>query len=134
MKHYIIATTAALFLIAGTPAFGQDAATPAPQETVGVAKIDPSTVATGWRASKIIGTTVVNENNETIGAVDDLILTADEKVPFAILSVGGFLGIGTKLVAVPYSSLDTTQKGKTILPGATKDSLSAEPAFKYAES
>jgi len=105
---------------------------PAPQETVGVAKVDPTTVATGWRATKIIGTTVVNENNDTIGKVDDLILTADQRVPFAILSVGGFLGLGSKLVAVPYLSLDTSQANKTILPGATKESLTAAPEFKYA--
>lgn len=132
MKLYIL-TAAAFFIATGVPAFGQDATTPAPQETVGVATIDPATVATGWRASKIIGTTVVNENDEAIGQVDDLILTADERVPYAILSVGGFIGIGTKLVAVPYSTLDTTQKGKTVLPGATKDSLTAEPEFTYAK-
>jgi len=118
-------------LLAG-PAVAQDTQ-PAPQETVGVVKVDPTTVATGWRASKIIGSTVENENGETIGTVDDLILTADQQVPFAILSVGGFLGIGSKLVAVSYYDLDTTQKGKTILKGASKDMLNSAAEFQYAE-
>ena len=48
----------------------------------------------------MVGGTVVNE---TVGTIDDLILTPNEKVPFAVLSVGGFLGMGTKYVVVPYS-------------------------------
>ncbi len=132
MRSTAAIAIAGLFLFIQS-AEAQTADKPAPQETVGVAKVDPSTVATGWRASKIIGSTVVNENNEKVGTVDDLILTADERVPYAILSVGGFLGIGSKLVAVPYLSLDTSQASKTILPGATKESLTAAPEFKYAQ-
>lgn len=126
---------AALVVLAAltAPAMAQDAAQPAPQETVGVTKVDPASIATGWRASKIIGSNVENEHGDTIGAVDDLILTADQQVPYAIVSVGGFLGIGSKLVAVPYVELDTTQKGKTVLRGATKESLTAAQEFKYAE-
>jgi hypothetical protein len=52
--------------------------------------------------------------------------------PFAVLSVGGFLGMGTKYVVVPYTSLQVRDK-KMVLPGATKDSLKALPEFKYAE-
>lgn len=125
-------TALAIFAALTVPALAQDSK-PAPQETVGVATLDPATIATGWRASKIIGSTVENENGDTIGSVDDLILTADQQVPYAVLSVGGFLGIGAKLVAVPYMDLDTTQKGKTILRAATKESLTAAPEFKYAE-
>ncbi|ODT14506.1 MAG: hypothetical protein ABS35_34550 [Kaistia sp. SCN 65-12] len=131
MNKTLSACAVLAVLLAG-PALAQDAQ-PAPQETVGVVKVDPATIATGWRASKIIGSTVENEHGETIGTVDDLILTADRQVPFAILSVGGFLGIGSKLVAVSYFDLDTTQKGKTILKGATKDMLNAAAEFRYAE-
>jgi hypothetical protein len=130
MNKQLIALT--VFAALTGPVLAQDAK-PAPQETVGVAKVDPATISTGWRASKIIGSTVENENGDTIGSVDDLILTADQQVPFAVLSVGGFLGIGSKLVAVSYLDLDTTQKGKTILKGATKESLTSAPEFKYAE-
>ena len=49
-----------------------------------------------------------------------------------MLSVGGFLGMGTKYVVVPYSSLQVRDK-KMMLPGATKDSLKALPEFKYAD-
>jgi hypothetical protein len=100
-------------------------------QTVSLMRVDPASVATGYRTSKVVGATVKNEANETVGTIDDLIVTPNEKVPFAVLSVGGFLGMGTKLVLVPYSSLQTANK-QFVLPGATKESLKALPEFKYA--
>ena len=100
-------------------------------QTVGIMKVDPQTVATGYRTSKVVGATVVNEANETVGAIDDLIVTPTEKVPFAVLSVGGFLGMGTKYVVVPFNTLQMKDK-KIVLPGATKDALKALPEFKYS--
>ena len=107
------------------PAFSQGA-----PQTVTLMKVDPTTLATGYRTSKVVGSTVVNEANETVGTIDDLIVTPNEKVPFAVLSVGGFLGMGTKYVVVPFSALQVKDK-KMVLPGATKDSLKALPDFKY---
>jgi sporulation protein YlmC with PRC-barrel domain len=102
----------------------------APQ-TAGIARIDPLTVATGFRASKVIGASVMNDTGQSVGTIDDLIITPTEQVPFAVLSVGGFLGIGTKYIVVPYSSLHVRDQ-HMVLPGATKDSLKALPEFKYA--
>ena len=81
--------------------------------------------------SKIIGSDVVNSNKDTIGKIDDLIVSSDHKL-IAVISVGGFLGIGTKLVAVRYDDLQpTSNNAGFILPGATKDSLKALPEFSY---
>ena len=107
------------------PAFSQGA-----PQTIGLMKVDPASLATGYRTSKVVGSTVVNEANETVGTIDDLIVTPTEEVPFAILSVGGFLGMGTKYVVVPFSSIQVKDK-QMVLPGATKDSLKALPEFKY---
>ena len=93
-------------------------------------KIDPASVATGYRTSRMVGSTVVNEADETVGTIDDLIVTPTEKVPFAVLSVGGFLGMGTKYVVVPFISLQV-QDNKMVLPGASKDSLKELPEFEY---
>ena len=101
----------------------------APQ-TVSLMKVDPQSVATGYRSSKIVGSAVVNEANESVGTIDDLIVTPNEKVPYAVLSVGGFLGMGTKYVVLPFSSLQIKDR-QIILPGATKDTLKALPEFKY---
>jgi sporulation protein YlmC with PRC-barrel domain len=116
----------AIMALLAAQAFAQGA-----PQTAGLMKVDPATVATGYRVSKVVGSAVVNEANETVGTVDDLIVTPNEVVPFAVLSVGGFLGIGTKYVVVPYSALKIQDK-KMVLPGATKDSLKALPEFKYA--
>nr|WP_294515982.1 PRC-barrel domain-containing protein [uncultured Rhodopila sp.] len=107
------------------PAWSQGA-----PQTITLLKIDPMSLATGYRTSKVVGSTVVNEANQTIGTIDDLIVTPSEKVPFAVLSVGGFLGIGTKYVVVPFSLLHVKDK-QMELPGATKESLKALPDFKY---
>ena len=102
----------------------------APQ-TVQLTKLDVVKVATGYRASKVIGETVVNDANDTVGKVDDIIIGQDGKAPFVVLSVGGFLGMGNKLVVLPYEQL-RTNGNKVVLPGASKDALKALPEFKYA--
>ena len=61
------------------------------QQTVPIAKVDVQTVAAGYRASKVIGSSVLNEAGETIGKIDDLLVTRDGKEPYAVLSIGGFL-------------------------------------------
>jgi hypothetical protein len=48
-------------------------------------KVDPQTLATGYRTSKVVSSNVVNEANETVGTINDLIVTPGEKVPFAVL-------------------------------------------------
>ena len=101
----------------------------APQ-TVTLMKVDPSTLATGYRSSKIVGSSVINDGNETVGSIDDLIITPTGQAPYVILSVGGFLGIGTKYVALPFTALKIVDK-KLTLPGGTKDALTALPDFRY---
>ncbi|MBP2305227.1 PRC-barrel domain containing protein [Azospirillum melinis] len=104
---------------------------PALSQAVALVVVDVKAVAAGYRASKLTGTSVVNEKNEKIGSVDDIIIGRD-KVLFAVLEVGGFLGIGAHLVAVPFSDLQLDETGKKItLPGASKDELKKLPEFKY---
>lgn len=99
-------------------------------QTVTLMKVDPASLASGYRASKVVGSTVVNDANETVGTIDDLIVTPTDKVPFAVLSVGGFLGMGSKYVVVPFNSIQVQDK-KMVLAGATKESLKALPEFQY---
>ena len=80
--------------------FGPAAAQVAPQ-TVELAKVNVQKLAAGYRASKVIGSSVANNDNETIGKIDDLLVSSDGKDPYAVLSIGGFLGMGSRLVAVP---------------------------------
>jgi hypothetical protein len=101
-------------------------------QSVEIAKVDLQTVAAGYRASKVIGSSVVNDGNETIGKIDDLLVTRDGKEPYAVLSIGGFLGLGTHMVVVRYDSLKFADK-KIVLPGGSKDGLKMLPAFEYSK-
>ena len=107
-------------------------ATPATSQTVTV--VDVVQVAQGYRASKLIGTKVKNSANEEIGKLDDLIID-QQKILYAILEVGGFLGLGGYLVAVPYENLQIADGGKTITltQGGSKEELQKAQEFKYGE-
>ena len=100
-------------------------------QTLATMKVYPTTLATGYRTSKVVGSIVVNEINEVVGKIDDLIITTGETVPYAILSVGGFLGVGTKYVVVPANTLEVNGKNM-LLRGASKDSLKALPPYTYS--
>lgn len=128
-KEFLLAVglIAAGPMAVSTTAYAQD-----PPQTVVQYKVDIANVAVGYRSSKLVGSTVVNDAGDKIGAIDDLIVTRSDRVMYAILSVGGFLGMGDKLVAVPFTALKFNTDN-TVLSGATKDSLKALPKFVYAK-
>ena len=103
----------------------------APQSVTEV-RVDVAKVEAGYRASKIIGATVYNGKKEKIGTVDDLILGPPDWAPYAVLSVGGLLGVGNHLVTVPLSKMQVAGDQFQV-PDATKDTLRALPEFKYAK-
>ena len=106
-------------------------ARPAISQAVRLVTVDVNTVAQGYRVSKLTGSGVTNEKNEKIGTIDDFIIARNRSL-FAVLQVGGFLGIGGHLVAVPYDSLVIDDEGSKIqLPGASKDELKKLTEFKY---
>jgi hypothetical protein len=102
--------------------------------TIGVSQEETKLVANGWSAKKsILGKAVYNDNKQKIGTVDDLIISPDRSVSYAIIGVGGFLGIAKHDVAIPMKNLKEEQ-GRLILPGATKEALKALPEFQYAKA
>jgi hypothetical protein len=128
MKRVMVLASAAM--IGAALLSGNAGAQGAPQ-TIDLVKVDVQKLAAGYRASKVIGSNVVNNANETIGEISDLLVSADGKQPYAVLSVGGFLSMGTRLVVVPYDTLRFVDK-KVMLPGGTKEGLKMLPEFKYA--
>jgi len=124
-RRHCLSHLAAAAAITGLPTIAVAQGTP---QTMSVVKVDIVQVANGYRATKFIGQTVVNDDGDTIGKVDDLIIT--NKTPFVVLSVGGFLGVGTRLVALPYDTFKVTDK-KLMLRDATRDTLKAMPEFRY---
>jgi len=130
MKKAMTIASAAMISVA---LFSGGAGAQGTPQTVELVKVDVQKLAAGYRASKVIGSSVVNDANETIGKIDDLLVSLDGKQPYAVLSVGGFLGMGTRLVVVPYDTLKFAGD-KVTLPGGTKEGLKMLPEFKYATS
>jgi PRC-barrel domain len=129
MKKTVLLSSAAMI---GVAFFSAHLYAQGVQQPVAIAKVDVQTVEGGYRASKVIGDSVLNDADQTIGKIDDLLVTRDGKEPYAVLSIGGFLGMGAKLVVVPYDSLKFVDK-KIVLPGGSKDGLNMLPAFDYAK-
>jgi hypothetical protein len=93
------------------------------------------------RASKLIGASVRNDANESIGSINELILAKDGRVAAVVVGVGGFLGIGEREVALDFKSLkferDTSATARAdsvvVRVNATKDALKAAPAWTWDE-
>lgn len=90
----------------------------------------------GMRASKIVGSSVYNDHDEKIGSVDDLVIGNDKSLN-AVISVGGFLGLGSKMVEVPFNKLEFgntkgSSDNRVVMPGMNKDALNAMPDYHYA--
>lgn len=101
--------------------------------TIGIPADELVLVAKGWSAkNQIMGKDVYNEKSEKVGAVEDLIITPDKAVSYAIIGTGGFLGMDKHDVAIPVNHFNLVE-GKITLPGATKDAVKALPAFQYAK-
>jgi hypothetical protein len=128
MNKAMILVSAAMIGVAGLSGGVHAQGTP---QTVELVKLDVHKLAAGYRASKVIGSTVVNDAQENIGEISDLLVSPDGRQPYAVLSIGGFLGVGTHLVVVPYTSLTFADK-KVMLPGGTKEGLKMLPEFHYA--
>lgn len=82
---------------------------------------------------RLIGAKVRGADGKIVGDIEDLIVDGDHKVVGVIMGVGGVLGMGEKKVGVVTSALDiekTDGKMNVTLPGATKETLAAAPAYK----
>lgn len=103
---------------------------------LGVTVAELKAVAVGMSAkSHILGKGVYNDAKESIGTIEDIVITPAQMVSFAIIGVGGFLGLGEHLVAIPMTQLKfRSAEGSFLLPGATKDAVKKLPPFVYAPS
>ena len=99
---------------------------------VAVSVAEMRDITLGWSAKRqILGQAVYNDSNERVGSVDDIIVSGDKAVSYAIVNAGGFLAVAKHDVAVPVSAFKLTDD-KLVLPGATREALKAAPRFEYA--
>lgn len=96
-------------------------------------ELEPANVAevrNGYRAGWLVGHDVFNDRSEMIGTITELVLSQDYAL-FAVVEVGGFLGLDAHLVAVPIRAIVIDKpKGSVVLPGATRKALQSFPAFR----
>jgi hypothetical protein len=86
-----------------------------------------------WRGSKLIGTEVKDAAGKSIGKIEDIIVEPGGRIPMAVLSFGGFLGMGEKLYAVPWSAMRIEQDDRhnvvVMLDNVKKETLENAPSF-----
>jgi hypothetical protein len=98
----------------------------------GVTAGETQTIVTGWSLKKnLLDKEVYNDKKESLGAIEDIIVTPKDSMPFAILGVGGFLGVNERRIAIHLQDLQV-RDDRFELPGATKDALKAMPPFVYS--
>lgn len=149
MKRILLATTALVALssaafAAETRPAANGTGTPAPMATPAQPGMQgssepmklmlPQTAAGEFLATKVLGQTIYTsdaKDAESIGKIDDLTITADGSVSQAIVGVGGFLGLGTKEVAVPLDQIHWSTKDGNLYAvlSTSKEQLEAAPAI-----
>ena len=128
-KSGITAVLAAMLTVSAPMAFAQTSPTPGTvRMSAGATQMAPAEI----RASKFIGSTVYDAQNQNLGSVKDLLFAHDGGVQAAIVDVGAFLGMGGKYVAVGLNDIKTDNNRLTL--SMTKDQLKAAPEFKFNDT
>ena len=97
--------------------------------------------ATQWRAPKLIGVAVYGADDQKIGAIKDVLIGHDGATQVVVIGVGGFLGFGTKDVAVPFTAVQWRTEARSVPdptqppvnPAGSTSGLGAKPAMKQIE-
>ena len=107
-----VAGVAGSMLLATTVAFAQTPQTPAAQtpaatttDKAGATSDMSASFQGNWRASKMVGLSVYNDKNESVGSINDMLTDKSGNIKAVVIGVGGFLGVGEHLVAVPFDKV-----------------------------
>jgi len=86
------------------------------------------------KSSRVVGTDIYNQGGEKIGVVEDIILDkTSPRIMFAVVSFGGFLGIGQKYHAIPWSLLDYDEDTGGYVVPLTREVLERAPTYDLDE-
>ena len=93
------------------------------EDTGAMNKVGASTTAEAyhgdWRTSKVVGLSVYNSKDENIGAINDLLMDKSGNIKAVVIGVGGFLGMGEHLVAIPFEKIKFVDQPVTTASTAT---------------
>jgi sporulation protein YlmC with PRC-barrel domain len=131
-----IAAAGVILCVGATVAMAQNPPAPdrapIPRTQISTTASGQVTAATAFPTSKLKGLNVRNAKGETIGAVDDLVISlTDGKVNYVAMSVGGVLGIGDKLFAIPFRELKFNhgKEDMHFVLDISKEKLDQAPGF-----
>ena len=105
-KKYMTAGIVGSALLASA-AFAQSPSATTTTTTPAAAPVAASdaTFNGNWRTSKVVGLSVYNEANESLGSINDLLTDKQGNIKAVVIGVGGFLGVGERLIAVPFDKI-----------------------------
>jgi sporulation protein YlmC with PRC-barrel domain len=120
----VMAGTALLATVASaqTPTATTDKANAA--STMSESSLQGST----WRGSKVVGLNVYNDKNESIGSINDLLIDKSGNIKAVVLGVGGFLGMGEHLVAIPFDKIKFVDQPVPSTTTSSSSSSSNKPS------
>ena len=102
---YLTAGIAGSLLLASAAFAAEDTAMKPAASPAATTQSSNASFQGDWRASKVVGLNVYNEKNENVGSINDLLMDKSGGIKAAVISVGGFLGMGARLVAVPFDKV-----------------------------
>jgi len=135
MKHLVVAA----FLTCGAatayaqPPPGTSPPAPGTNTTILPGRDMPAPTASG-DTRMLIGRTVHNAQNETIGEIKSVYIGPDGKVDSLIVGVGGILGLGEREVRLAWSDLRVSDNGEKVVLNIPKDELKAKPDYTYSNA
>jgi len=113
-----LAFACAVAALATSPTWAQNDATPAAQPGPAAApsadKFVPAQKVDEWRAAKLVGVTVVGADNKKLGKISDVLIDHNGAAQVVVISAGGFLGVGGKIVGVPFKEMKWHTEGRTV--------------------
>jgi uncharacterized protein YrrD len=127
MKRILVVASAGLYLCAGIAT-----AQVAGRTMLGITVPEMEALISAWSGKKdLLTKSVVNDNGDKVGTIEDIVVIPDSAMAYAIISTGGFLGVDKSNIAIPMKQIKL-RNGNLVLPGATKEAVKALPKFEYA--
>ena len=87
----------------------------------------------GMKAQELIGREVVNASGKDIGEIDDIVVSDQDQEIYAVIGVGGFLGLGGKNVAIPFEQLRLGAENVILMSERSESDLKEMPAYKQGQ-
>src|SRR6202795_4786219 len=129
LARYTIAAIAGSAMLAGAAFAQTPAATTTDRAGMAPAAVsDMSSLQGNWRASKLAGLSVYNDNNESVGSINDLLTDKSGNIKAVVIGVGGFLGVGEHLVAVPFEKVKFVNEPVAYTAAAGSPNAAGSPA------